>query len=551
MKFTGHRVGLSVAAVVFAALSTNLGFGQQAEIEVFVAAGQLDGMRWPNFVDYRSALEELYAPNGYAPIWLNGREPTAAAMSLIQTFQRANEKGLNPEDYDAPRWQDRIHALSGLPPAIAEARFDVAMTVCAMRIIDALYNGRIHPQHLGHQFQHGTKNLDLAKFLRDQIVDSARPETLLRGIEPPFAAYHRTEKALTHYEMLARLDDGEKLPEVRKTVEPGQTYAGVPRLTRLLRLLGDLPQGYATVADSLVYDAGLVEAIKRFQRRHGLEEDGRLGASTIRQLNVPLQQRVRQLQLSLERWRWLPHAFPAPPIFVNIPDFRLRAFDENMKVALNMRVVVGKAMRTQTPVFSAEMTHVIFRPFWNVPRSIVRNEIIPDTQHDRSYIAKKNFEVTTIDGRLITSGRISDDVLEQLRRGTLAVRQKPGNGNALGLVKLIFPNENDVYLHDTPSTRLFARARRDFSHGCIRVEKPAELAAWVLRNNPAWTLQCVRDAMQFGQDNVSVKLAKSIPVFIVYGTAIAYENGEVHFSEDIYKFDAQLIAALNKGYPYQ
>jgi L,D-transpeptidase YcbB len=256
------------------------------------------------------------------------------------------------------------------------------------------------------------------------------------------------------------------------------------------------------------------------------------------------------LQLTLERWRWLPSEFSAPPIIVNVPDFRLRALDDQNKVSFDMRVVVGKALRTQTPVFSRDMTFVVLRPYWNVPPSILRSEIIPAIKRDRNYIAKKNYEVTTNDGTVITSGPISDDVLGQLQKGKLAVRQKPGTSNALGLVKLMFPNEYNVYLHSTPAAELFARTRRDFSHGCIRVEKPAELAAWTLRNNPGWTLDRVQEGMNNGKDNVTLNLAKRVPVFIVYGTALAYENNEVHFYDDIYGHDAKLAQALAKGYPY-
>ena len=349
---------------------------------------------------------------------------------------------------------------------------------------------------------------------------------------------------------LARTDDGEKLPAVTKPIEPGQSYPGTPRLARLLRLVGDLPASANPPGDAQTYDGQLVEAVKHFQSRHGLDADGRLGPTTIKQLNVPLWDRVFQLKLTLERWRWLPATFSAPPIIVNIPDFRLRALDENNKVVMDMRVVVGKAIRAQTPVFTREMTYVVFRPYWNVPPSILRGEIVPAIQRDRSYIAKKNYEVTTQAGDVVTSGEISDDVLARLRAGELAVRQKPGPSNALGLVKLIFPNEHNVYLHSTPSQSLFSRSRRDFSHGCIRVEKPAELAAWVLRNNPDWTLEKVHEGMQGKKDNVTVNLVKRVPVFVVYGTSLAYENGDVHFTDDIYGHDAKLATALAKGYPY-
>jgi murein L,D-transpeptidase YcbB/YkuD len=299
-----------------------------------------------------------------------------------------------------------------------------------------------------------------------------------------------------------------------------------------------------------MYGAALVEAVKHFQRRHGLEDDGRLGADTLKQLNVPLSDRVRQLQLALERWRWLPSEFSAPPIVVNIPDFRLRAIDENNNVALDMRVVVGKSIRTQTPVFSRDMTYVVLRPYWNVPPSILRGEIVRAIQRDRNYVANKRYEVTTKDGTVVTSGVISDEVLADLKAGRLAIRQKPGPTNALGLVKLMFPNEFNVYLHSTPAPELFSRTRRAFSHGCIRVEKPAELTAWVLRDNSDWTVSRVKQSMEQGKDNVTVNLNRPVPVFIVYATALAYENGEVHFYDDIYGHDAKLAQALTKGYPY-
>jgi murein L,D-transpeptidase YcbB/YkuD len=349
---------------------------------------------------------------------------------------------------------------------------------------------------------------------------------------------------------LAGQDKYEELPASPKPIDPGQTYAGVPRLARFLRLVGDLSPNATLPADSQTYDAALVEAVKHFQRRHGLKDDGRLGADTLKQLNVPLSDRVRQLQFALERWRWLPPEFSAPPIVVNIPDFHLRALDEKNNVVLDMRVVVGKALPTQTPVFSRDMTYVVLRPYWNVPPSILRSEIVRNIQRDRNYIANKRYEVTTRDGTVVTSGVISDEVLADLKAGKLAVRQKPGPANALGLVKLMFPNEFNVYLHSTPAPELFSRTRRDFSHGCIRVEKPAELAAWALRNNSGWDVSRVKQSMDQGKDNVTVTLNRRVPVFIVYATALAYENGEVHFYNDLYGHDARLAQALAKGYPY-
>lgn len=552
MRVASRSVRFAWATALVLSALTCLVAGQQQPfaIQTLVASGNMEGMRWPNFSDYHTWLQQFYEPTAYSPAWVQGTQPIPQALSMIELFKDAGNKGLDPEAYDASRWGERVRALQGSERGPAVARFDVALTVCTMRYISDLRIGRINPQHFKFGLSVEQKKYDLAQLLRDRIMSTSNPTAVLNEVEPPFAGYRRTEQALARYIELVRTDDGGKLPAVTKPIDPGQSYAGVPRLVRFLRLVGDLPADSTVPEDSQTYAEPLVDAVKHFQRRHGLDGDGRLGPGTIQQLNVPLQDRVRQLQFTLERWRWLPSEFSAPPIIVNIPDFYLRAVDENNNVALTMRVVVGKAMRTQTPVFTRNMTYVVLRPYWNVPPSILRSEIIPAIQRDRGYLARKRYEVATYDGKVVSEGDISDEVLAQLRAGKLMVRQKPGPTNALGLVKLIFPNEHNVYLHSTPSQDLFSRSRRDFSHGCIRVEKPAELAAWVLRNNPGWTLERVQQGMQNGRDNVTVSLPKPVPVFIVYGTALAYESGEVHFSDDIYGHDAELAAALAKGYPY-
>jgi len=539
---------LAGVTLVLIALSTPYVSAQTpARIESLVNAGTLEGMRWPDFRAYQESVGEFYAPSGYASAWVQGPTPSPQALSMIQLFQEAWQKGLDPEDYDAGRWQARREALTRAGADVAV--FDVALTVCAMRYVSDLRIGRVNPRHVGFDLTVEQKKYDLAQFLRGRILSAADLPAVVESIEPPFPGYRRTELALARYVELARQDDGEQLPLPAKAIDPGQPYAGLTRMRQLLLLVGDLPAtGGAATATSELYAGDLVEAVKRFQRRHGLDDDGRIGAATVKAMNVPLNERVRELQLALERWRWLPIEFVSPPIVVNIPDFHLRTLDVDNHVVMDMRVVVGKAMTTETPVFSRDMTYVVFRPYWVVPPGIMRRSILPSIQRDRSYIANNRYEVTTPGGALVTSGVISDDVLAQLRAGKLMVRQKPGPKNALGLVKLMFPNEHSVYLHSTPSTELFARSRRDFSSGCIRVEKPAELTTWVLRNNPGWTLARVEQAMQSGRDNVTVTLAQRIPVFIVYGTAIAHPDGEVHFYPDLYGHDRTLAAALSKAH---
>ncbi len=267
------------------------------------------------------------------------------------------------------------------------------------------------------------------------------------------------------------------------------------------------------------------------------------------ELNVPLKARVLQLQLTLERYRWIPPDFPDPPIVVNIPEFRLRTMRRQPANYLTMRVVVGRAMRTQTPVFANRMKYVIFRPYWLVPLSIQRNELVPKTRRDPNYLADKGFEVVDRSGNVVPSSPASDDVIAGLRSGSLSARQKPGPKNALGLVKFIFPNQYNVYLHSTPEQELFSRSRRDFSHGCIRVEDPVALAAWVLRDKPEWTLDKIRATMN-DDATVQVNLDKPIPVLILYSTAVVEPDGEVRFFDDIYGYDASLAKVLANGPPY-
>jgi murein L,D-transpeptidase YcbB/YkuD len=348
---------------------------------------------------------------------------------------------------------------------------------------------------------------------------------------------------------LAAEDDGEILPVTKRPIEPGDMYTGVPRLMRLLSLLGDLPAGSTLVSGETLYQGIIVEGVRNFQKRHGLNADGQIGARTLAELNVPLSRRVRQMQLTLERWRWMPSEYQLSPIVVNIPEFRLRAYDDHFKIGITMNVVVGKAYGHDTPAFIGEMHHMIFRPHWDVPLSIAEEEILPAIERDPEYMAKEDLEFVDSHGNAVGTGTITPEILTQVRERRIFIRQKPGPKNSLGLIKFIFPNRFGVYMHDTPSTELFSESRRDFSHGCIRLERPAELAAWILRGNEVWTIERIHAAMN-GDETVQVNLAHPIPVLIVYGTVVVSEDGVVHFYDDIYGHDMALDRALNKGYPY-
>jgi L,D-transpeptidase YcbB len=518
-----------------------------------VATGHLAELRWPDFTDYQALVTKFYESGSYETAWMDGSVPTVQALDVIKALQGATSKGLDPEDYDGSRWPARIAAIANATPADvnnAVAQFDLALTVSVMRYVSDIHIGKVNPQHFDFGIDVAQKKYDLPLFLSEKLVSASDVQAALDAAEPPFLAYQRTKVALLKYLEFAKNPAGPPLPSVDKPIAVGGAYSAIPQLRAELQMFGDLPVATSPETNETVIDAPLSNALKNFQKRHGLTQGGVLNKETVAALNVPMSARVRQLQDALERYRWLSPEFARPPIVVNIPEFRLRAFDANGKVGLRMNVVVGKSFNHQTPIFTDNMKYIVFRPYWNVPYSIQRSEIVPSIQRDRMYLAKKNFEVTDAAGNIVSTGAVSDEVLQGLRTGRLMVRERPGPKNSLGQVKFIFPNSHNVYFHGTPAQSLFGQSRRDFSHGCIRLENPADLAAWVLRDKPEWTLDRVKAAMTTGRDNQQVNLTNPIPVLILYVTAIVEEDGEVFFFNDIYGLDKSLDAVIAKGYPF-
>jgi murein L,D-transpeptidase YcbB/YkuD len=268
-------------------------------------------------------------------------------------------------------------------------------------------------------------------------------------------------------------------------------------------------------------------------------------------VDIAALEQVRQIERTLERWRWLPRTLERGAILVNIPEFRLKALDQNLDTTLDMKVIVGLT-KHPTPLFTANLQYVVFGPYWNVPKSILLNELVPDIVKDRTYLARNAYEVVNAGGQVVSTGEVSDEVLAGLKSGTLRVRQVPGPKNALGRVKFLFPNENDVYLHDTPSRNLFGRDQRALSHGCVRVENPEALAQWVLRGETDWSQERIAAGLKQTKP-LQANLQQAIPVFMLYHTVTVGEDGEVHFWKDLYKQDAALAAkiAVTTGEPGQ
>ena len=533
--------------VVHATISHTLGSEPDytPQIQAILTSGHLDGLKYPDFTSIQPAITTLYDDHDNDAIWLSGGKPTAQANAMLQEFSNAAQRGLRPEDYDASMWQSRVANLKSPDGA---ALFDVALTVNAARFLSDLHQGRTNPAHFTFGVKgYDTKSLDIPSTLTNNIVASSDVPSALDALEPQAAEYKALKTGLAHYIELEPQDKADKLPEIdakAKTVPLTAGYPAMPALQQRLALVGDLQLDPNTPADINT----TTDALKHFQQRHGILPDGKLGHDVIEALNTPIAARVTQIADTMERWRWLSDDYQNAAIMVNLPEFRLRAYEgagADHHEVFNMEVVDGKSddPTHNTPVIADQMKYLVFRPFWNVPPSIAKKEIIPHMEKQPGYLEAKNYETVDLKGNPAAPD------MKRIEQGTVMVRQKSGTSNSLGLVKFMFPNPFNVYLHDTNEKALFARNRRDYSHGCVRVQDPPKLADWVLRDNPKWDADAIADAMANGDDNKSVSLPKPIPVVIFYGTAWSEDN-EMHFFKDMYGYDADLEKTLDAGRPY-
>ena len=527
--------------------------GRTVAAEALIESGHHPWLAWPEFPDSQAVLRELYAAEADGLFWFEDRQPVATLESAVAALAQADAYGLNASDYDAGALADRYARLApATAPEEEVAEFDLAMSISAARFLRAVHEGRIDPKTIGFQYDVSPQRLDVGRALR-----SARErglETAVREASPAFPVYERLMGALQRYRTIEAAGEPPAAPVLagaRKKIEPGAMWEGTAALAERLRVFGDLPAAESAGGpEAAFYGAALVDAVRRFQARHALEADGVIGASTIAALNVPLSRRVRQLELALERERWLPDTRHRSVIVVSVPFFRLWGYDPKLPdEPLQMKVVVGKSAGHATPLFVEEMEYIVFSPFWNPPPSILRNEIVPNARRDPDYLAQQNMElVAGADGDVPPLAATAAN-LDSVLKGEIFLRQRPGPKNSLGQAKFIFPNPDNVYMHGTPGKQLFARARRDLSHGCIRVEDAPSLAVWILREQPGWTRERIAAAMTGGMP-VQVNLKERLTVLTVYDTVYVDSTGVLHFADDCYGHDARLEAALKKGYPY-
>jgi murein L,D-transpeptidase YcbB/YkuD len=489
--------------------------------------------------------------------WFRQHQLVPQANTFITVVSKAKDDGLDPKRYDTKKITDLLAQLKSVGQDTArrnqlERKLDVTLSGSYFAWASDYYRGVANPRD--------TKN-DAWKVKRNKIKLDHALMTILREREstypyydfaPLHPEYTNLKKALALLRARQAAGGWPTLPGTTH-LKPGQTLPVVGLLRQ--RLLGGEATGQTpatvaataqpvnnvtTVPASNTYDPTLVDAVKSFQRDLGLPTTGLVDGETLRQLNVPIQARIDQVILNMERWRWLPKKFEPDYLIVNIPEYRLRVYEQG-KEALTMRVIVGKAL-TATPVFSDKMEYVVLSPYWNVPYSIIDKEMREKLEADpQGTLDRLDMEVvkgygrkaTVIDPTTIDWAGVTQDNFKY------TVRRRPGPKNDLGEVKFIFPNSNDIYLHDTPHGELFSQTKRSFSHGCVRVEEPIKLATYLLRNNANWSQPVIEDTIAQRREKY-VPLKEKLPVYLVYLTAWADANGHAHFRDDIYGHDKSL-----------
>ena len=484
--------------------------------------------------------QQFYERRQHAPAWINGTAPRANVAELIAALNAASEEGLDPQLYNVSLLEQKRQTASqgflskkGFEPGEA-GEHDVWLTYLYLKYASDLADGLSDLARADEKWQIRPEKFDPAARLEDALAKN-RVEESLRELTPDNPQYLALRRVLAEYRAQAA-SGGWPIVPANIRLAPGHKSRNVALIAQRLTVSGDYKGPAINPGAMATYSTDLQEAVKRFQRRHGLTDDGIVSAPVVAELNVPVDRRISQITLNLERWRWLPRDLGDRHIVVNIPEYRLEVWERN-QVPLAMRVVVGK-QDTQTPIFNDVMTHLVFSPYWNVPPTIAEGETLPEILKDPGFLDRNSMEVLDSDGNLIDPRSI--DLADPTR---YRFRQRPGAHNSLGLVKFMFPNQYNVYLHDTPTDSLFARASRSFSHGCVRLENPLALAEYVLRDQPEWTRERIEEAMNAEQER-TVKLRSAIPVYLGYWTARVSADGVMQFRRDVYDIDRRQTILL-------
>ena len=495
----------------------------------------------------REKVGDFYAQTNYQTRWLHQHAPNDLYYSFTSMIRNSSRYGLNPEEYALQQLEDRVAALyKSKPVSLTEVyNLDIQLTGIFFLFTTHVIEGRILETGFGKDIwireRSDKDKLDVSLLVKSCASGSC--EESLQSLHPAHEQYLKLQNALAQYRELEKKSPMATTITSVEPIKPGMSSTALPAIRSRLAYT-DLALSLAThdsaacvVTDSLYYDDVLVSAVKWFQYRHGLEPDGVIGKSTLKFLNQSFREKADLIALNLERLRWQRERAAEKLIVVNVPEYKMRLYDNNRE-AMSMRVIVG-AQATSTPVFTDTLRYVVFSPTWNVPISIIKNEIIPHLLQNPEYYTNKNY-------RFYKSGVEIDPATEDWSTANpnrYTVMQLPGGDNALGRVKFVMPNNMSIYMHDTPNHRLFTKSYRAMSHGCVRLDEPALLAEYLLRDQYGWTSERVKKAM-IGEEPMTIILKKPYRIQLEYRTVWVDESGLVNFREDIYGHDRRQMERL-------
>ncbi|PIE83627.1 MAG: peptidoglycan-binding protein [Candidatus Contendobacter odensis] len=479
------------------------------------------------------ALVPFYAQRGYQPAWLDSRgQPSPLAEQLLAALDRAGEEGLSKADYSPVQ----LRALLVDLPADARmlSEYDLIFTDTFLTYGSHLLSGRFLPGKVDPDWTIKPRSRDLGEVLEGALV-SGRVVDALLDLAPKNPGYTQLRGLLQQYRQIEK-EGGWRTIARGSTLRRGSKGARVQALRARLRASGDLEE------EGTTFDKAVTAAVRRFQKRHGLRVNGIVNVSTRKALNMPVAERIRQIELNLERWRWLPDGFGSRYILVNIPNFKMNVFEDG-KPVFESKVVVGRKDR-QTPTLNADMEYLVLSPKWYVPRSIAVKDKLPKLKRNPHALSRQGIKIYNSAGKQINPSSVNWKSVNA-KNFKYYLRQDSGPRNALGGVKFMFPNPHSIYLHDTPSKRLFRRSQRTFSSGCVRVSRPLELAEYLLKDNRRWNRRKIKAAFKARKQQV-VHLQEGLPVYLLYWTVWIDSDGVANFRKDIYKRDKPLLRAMRK-----
>ena len=486
-------------------------------------------------------LSKMYHENGLQPFWVGTDGPGKRARAIFKTLKAADIQGLNPERYLI----DKIEKYWESTDVVGLVRLDILLTLGLRSYVADMREGRIEPRKIDPKLFATARDVEVDyNSLREQALSAPDMQAFLEQQVPPFLQYRELRKALKKYRKIKTKGGWESILE-GKVLKPGMEDERVGLIRKRLVVTGDLESDNL---EGIIYDDETVKAVKHFQSRHGLETDGIIGKNTVSAMNLPVDAKIRKIRINMERYRWLTHQLGERIIVVNIAGFRAAGIKPKTgEFEIEMPVIVGREYH-KTPVFSDSIKYIEFNPYWNIPVSIARNEMLPKLKKNAYYLKERNIRIFNgwgPDAKELDSTAVNWGKVGKREMGRYKLRQDPGPKNALGTVKFMFPNKFNVYLHDTPSHGLFRETKRAFSHGCIRLSRPTELASYILGDKKnGWGIESVKKIIASGKRKV-VSLKKPFPIYILYRTVLINpENEEVNFRADIYGRDALLEKAL-------